>query len=96
MDEAKTYYANIVLPYGKAVLTCLERIAGLEIDMIAPSHGVIWRKPRPGDRRGVSRLGEPSAQAEGGGALRYDVGKHRGDGRGDSRRARRSRASARR
>jgi flavorubredoxin len=44
MQEAKTYYANIVLPFGKSVLSCLERIAGLEIDMIAPSHGLIWRR----------------------------------------------------
>jgi flavorubredoxin len=43
MQEAKTYYANIVLPFGKAVLSCLEHIAGLEIGMIAPSHGLIWR-----------------------------------------------------
>ena len=43
MQEAKTYYANIVMPYGKAVLSCLERIAGMEIGMIAPSHGLIWR-----------------------------------------------------
>ena len=28
MQEAKTYYANIIMPYGKAVLSCLERIAG--------------------------------------------------------------------
>jgi anaerobic nitric oxide reductase flavorubredoxin len=43
MQEAKTYYANIVLPYGKAVLSCLDRMAGMEIGMIAPSHGLIWR-----------------------------------------------------
>ena len=43
MQEAKTYYANIVMPYGKAVLGCLEQIAGMEIGMIAPSHGLIWR-----------------------------------------------------
>jgi flavorubredoxin len=44
MDEAKTYYANIIMPYGKAVLNLLERLAGLEIDTIAPSHGLIWRR----------------------------------------------------
>ena len=43
LQEAKTYYANIVMPYGKAVLACLHRIAGIDIDMIAPSHGLIWR-----------------------------------------------------
>jgi len=43
MEEAKTYYANIVMPYGKSVEKCFEKIAGLEISLIAPSHGVIWR-----------------------------------------------------
>jgi len=44
MDEAKTYYANIIMPYAKAVLTALGRLAGLEVGMIAPSHGLIWRR----------------------------------------------------
>ena len=44
MDEAKTYYANIVMPYGKRVASVLEQAAGLDIEMIAPSHGVIWRR----------------------------------------------------
>lgn len=44
MFEAKTYYANIVMPYGKQVRKTLDRAAGLEIETIAPSHGVIWRK----------------------------------------------------
>ncbi len=43
MEEAKTYYANIVMPFGKMVAKCVERAAGLDIETIAPSHGVIWR-----------------------------------------------------
>jgi flavorubredoxin len=43
LAEAKTYYANIVMPYGKAVGPCLEKAAKLPIEMIAPSHGLIWR-----------------------------------------------------
>ncbi|MGW8255928.1 MAG: FprA family A-type flavoprotein, partial [Thermoguttaceae bacterium] len=42
--EAKTYYANIIMPYGKAVKACLEKIEHLPIEMIATSHGVIWRE----------------------------------------------------
>jgi flavorubredoxin len=42
MEEAKTYYANIIMPYGKSVKACLERIKALDIEIIAPSHGVIW------------------------------------------------------
>lgn len=43
MQEAKMYYANIVLPYERPVGNALERLGGLKISMIAPSHGVIWR-----------------------------------------------------
>jgi len=43
MAEAKTYYANIVMPFSKPVAAVLERAAELDIEMIAPSHGVIWR-----------------------------------------------------
>ena len=44
MEEAKKYYANIVLPYGNQVKRTLENVKDLEIKMIATSHGVIWRK----------------------------------------------------
>jgi flavorubredoxin len=45
LKEAKHYYANIILPYSQLVQKVLARIrdAGLEIDMIAPDHGFIWR-----------------------------------------------------
>ena len=43
MEEARKYYANIVMPYGRQVAKILDKAADLEIDMIAPSHGVIWR-----------------------------------------------------
>ncbi len=44
---AKMYYANILMPLARLVKKKLEEIkgSGLEIDMIAPSHGVIWRNP---------------------------------------------------
>ncbi|MGM0484036.1 MAG: FprA family A-type flavoprotein [Candidatus Krumholzibacteriota bacterium] len=43
-EEAAKYYANIVLPYSQQAGKALEAISGLDIDMIAPSHGIIWRK----------------------------------------------------
>ncbi|MBN1393814.1 MAG: MBL fold metallo-hydrolase [Pirellulales bacterium] len=43
MQEAKTYYANIGMPYAKPVMQCIEKLSGVEVEMIAPSHGVIWR-----------------------------------------------------
>lgn len=42
-QEAAKYYANIVLPYGEQVKKALEALSALNIEMVAPSHGVIWR-----------------------------------------------------
>ena len=47
MEEAKKYYANIVLPYGNMVQKELKAAAKLDIEIIAPSHGLIWRKHIP-------------------------------------------------
>ena len=46
-EEAAKYYANIVMPYGSQVEKALEALSGLDIDMIAPSHGIIWRSLIP-------------------------------------------------
>lgn len=43
MEEAKSYYANIVMPFGRQVVAAMEKTATLDIEMIATSHGVIWR-----------------------------------------------------
>jgi len=43
LQEAKAYYANIVMLYGRPIAQTLAKAAELEIEMIAPSHGVIWR-----------------------------------------------------
>lgn len=43
LQEAKAYYANIVMLYGRPIAETMARAAELEIEMIAPSHGVIWR-----------------------------------------------------
>ncbi len=44
MEEAKKYYANIVLPFGVQVQKTLEAVKDLKISLIAPSHGVMWKK----------------------------------------------------
>ncbi|MDO5554085.1 MAG: MBL fold metallo-hydrolase [Planctomycetia bacterium] len=44
LQEAKSYYANIVVPYSRQVLKTLDAASQLDIRMIAPSHGLIWRK----------------------------------------------------
>ncbi len=46
-EEAAKYYSNIVMPYGSQVQKAFEAISGLDIDMIAPSHGIIWRSKIP-------------------------------------------------
>ncbi|MCL0080957.1 FprA family A-type flavoprotein [Peptococcaceae bacterium] len=43
MLEAKKYYANILMLFDRPVAGALKAIGGLEIEMIAPSHGLIWR-----------------------------------------------------
>src|SRR5699024_6115812 len=43
LAQAKKYYANIVMPYSRHVVRALGALEGLDIDMVAPSHGVIWR-----------------------------------------------------
>lgn len=46
MQEALKYYANILTPFSKLAKRKIEEIIGLNlpIDMIAPSHGAIWRE----------------------------------------------------
>lgn len=46
MLHAKKYYANILLLYSPLILKLLDTVTqmGLEIDMICPDHGIIWRK----------------------------------------------------
>lgn len=45
MYQSARYYANILLPYSTLVQKLLANVSamGLEIDMIAPDHGLIWR-----------------------------------------------------
>ena len=46
MDEAAKYYANILWPFSSIILKKIEEIRkmNISIKMIAPSHGIIWRK----------------------------------------------------
>jgi flavorubredoxin len=46
MSYAKKYYANILMLYAPKIAKLIEHIGeiGLDIDMICPDHGVIWRK----------------------------------------------------
>lgn len=43
-QEALRYYANIVAKFSRMVLRAIEKLANVPVEMIAPSHGLIWRK----------------------------------------------------
>lgn len=43
MDEARRYYTNIVGKYGTQVKAVLKKASTIEIDMICPLHGFVWR-----------------------------------------------------
>ena len=45
--QARKYYANIVQPYGMQTAKALAACAGLPIQTICPSHGIIWTKHIP-------------------------------------------------
>ncbi len=44
LDDARRYYINIVGKYGVQVQGLLKKAAALQIDMLCPLHGPIWRK----------------------------------------------------
>ena len=44
MNDARRYYTNIVGKYGVQVQVLLKKAASLDIEMICPLHGPIWRK----------------------------------------------------
>ena len=44
MNEALRYYANIIGGFSMFVAKAIDRLKELNIKMIAPSHGIIWRE----------------------------------------------------
>lgn len=44
MNDARRYYTNIVGKYGVQVQALLKKAVSLDIEMICPLHGPIWRK----------------------------------------------------
>ena len=43
LDEARRYYTNIVGKYGPQVQNVLKKASSLDIQMICPLHGPVWR-----------------------------------------------------
>ena len=44
IKESLRYYTNIVSKFGKMVTRALEKLSPLSIKIIAPSHGLVWKK----------------------------------------------------
>ena len=44
LDDARRYYTNIVGKFGTSVQTLLKKAAGLDIQMICPLRGPVWRE----------------------------------------------------
>lgn len=44
VQEALRYYANIVALFSRPVLRAIDKLQGLDIDVVAPSHGLVWRQ----------------------------------------------------
>ncbi len=42
-QESLRYFSNIVAAFGKPVLKAAQKISTLDIQIVAPSHGLIWR-----------------------------------------------------
>ena len=45
--EARKYFANILWPYAKLIERAFMKLSALDFTMIAPSHGVIWKRYIP-------------------------------------------------
>lgn len=41
--EALRYYTNIVAAFSRNVLMAIEKVSGYPVQVIAPSHGLVWR-----------------------------------------------------
>ncbi len=44
-ESAKRYYAEIMMPFRQNIKKHLEKIKGLQVDVIAPSHGPMYNRP---------------------------------------------------
>jgi len=44
--SAKKYYAEIMMPFRTSIKKHMERIDGIDVDLIAPSHGPVYHKPK--------------------------------------------------
>lgn len=43
LDDSRRYYSNIVGKYGPSAMTLLKKVAPLDIQILCPLHGPVWR-----------------------------------------------------
>ncbi|MBN1953508.1 MAG: FprA family A-type flavoprotein [Anaerolineae bacterium] len=43
-QEALRYYVNIVAVFSRPVIKAIDKLEGLPVEVIAPSHGLVWRR----------------------------------------------------
>ncbi len=42
--ETLRYYANIVARFSNSVLRAIEKLGGIDVRIVAPAHGIVWRR----------------------------------------------------
>ncbi len=43
-DEILRYFSNIVGMHSRPVLKAIEKLSGLDVEQVAPAHGLVWRR----------------------------------------------------
>jgi anaerobic nitric oxide reductase flavorubredoxin len=61
--ESLRYYANIVASFGLFVRRAIDKVAGLDVKVVAPSHGIVWRAE---PKRIIERYAKYAAYLDGG------------------------------
>ena len=64
--ESLRYYVNIVAKFSSPTLAAIDKLAGVPVEVIAPSHGLVWRRD-PG--RIVELYSRWAGLAKGGGEI---------------------------
>ncbi len=87
--QLKKYYANILMPFGALITQLFAKIAqlGLTFKIIAPDHGLIYRKNIRLGAGGLPALGRGHRGTQSPGDLRHHVAQHRAAGPRPSPRA---------
>ncbi len=92
MEEAAKYFANILMPLAPLIPPLLKKVEKMRIpiEIIAPSHGIIWRSHTNHIINSYVEWSTGVSSGPGSNHLRHNVGKHRNYGQGHFGRFRQS------